>query len=331
MHGCGAYFKLQIAELQIAELPFAGGCLLQRFGKICQHGRQGEVSVGQQAHRTARRRRLGTALRQLREAAGVTATEAAEAIHGGSSKISRIETGCHRVTRLELDVLMTLYRVRDGRTRERLIALASEERTRSWWRQPGEPLSASFKEVLALESSAAAISTFQMELVPGLLQTRAYAAAVLSGSEPLPQDAIEFYLNLRMGRQSIFRRESPPNYLCVLTEGVLHQYVGGPATMAGQLRHLVDMSLMPAVTIQVIPYTQTTLIPTGGPFLIFSHPAPLNLDVVTLESLDGTRCLEDDEIVARYHRALDRLHESALSAERSVELIASIAHRFEHE
>lgn len=286
--------------------------------------------MGQQAHRTARRRRLGAALRQLREAAGVTAAEAAEAIHGGSSKISRIETGCHRVTRLELEVLMSLYRVREGQTREWLIALASEDRSRSWWRQPGEPLSADFKEALTLESSAAAISTFQPQVVPGLLQTRAYATAVISGADPLPQDAIEFYVNLRMERQALLHREVPPSYLCILQEGVLHQHVGGPATMAGQLQQLVDMSRNPAVTIRVIPHTQTTFIATGGSFQVFSYPAPLNLDVVTLESLDGARCLEDAEIVAKCHRALVRLRASALSAEHSVELIASIARRFEH-
>lgn len=270
--------------------------------------------MGQQAHRTARRRRLGAALRQLREAAGVTAVDAAEAIHGGSSKISRIETGCHCVTRLELDALMTLYRVREGRTREWLIALASEDRSRSWWRQPGEPLSASFKEMLALESSAATICTFQAQVVPGLLQTRAYATTLINGSDPLPQDAVEFYVDLRMERQSIFRRENPPSYLCILMEGVLHQHVGGPATMAEQLRHMVDASRQSTVTILVIPYTQTAFAAPGCSFIVFSHPAPLNLDVVAVEALDGARCLEDDETVAKYHRALGRLRASALPA-----------------
>ncbi|MEU7163721.1 helix-turn-helix transcriptional regulator [Streptomyces morookaense] len=287
--------------------------------------------MGQQAHRTARRRRLGAALRHLRETAGITAVAAAEALHGDGSKISRIETGRHRVTLLELDVLMGLYAVREHHTREWLIALASEERGRSWWRQPGEPLSAGFKEMLALESSAASIGTFQAQVVPGLLQTRAYATALINGSDPLPRDAAEFYVDLRMERQAIFRREVPPSYLCILTEGVLHQHVGGPTTMAEQLRHMVDTSRQSTVTILVIPYTQTAFPAPGCSFIIFSHPAPLSLDVVAVEALDGARCLEDDEAVAKYHRALDRLRASALTAEQSVELIASIAHSIEHE
>ncbi|MBT2382661.1 helix-turn-helix transcriptional regulator [Streptomyces sp. ISL-11] len=220
--------------------------------------------MGQQAHRTARRRRLGSALRGVREAARVTVAEAAGALHCDNTKISRIETGGHRVTRLELDRLLDLYAVSEEKTREWLIALAAEGRKRSWWHQYGEPLPARFKETLALESDVAAIHTFQAQVIPGLLQTREYAATVMSGSDPLSPQELDFYVGLRMERQGIFRRENAPEYLCILPEGVLRHSIGGPALMAKQLWQLVEVSRAAKVTVQVVPSSQSAFTCTGA-------------------------------------------------------------------
>ncbi|MEV4439961.1 helix-turn-helix transcriptional regulator [Streptomyces sp. NPDC049577] len=289
--------------------------------------------MGQQANRTARRRKLGAALKGLRETAQVTSGEAAVAIHGDTSKISRIETGRHRVTRLELETLLDLYEVEDGRTREWLVALALEERKRSWWRKFGEPLPPALKETLTLESDAAEIRAFQTQVVPGLLQTRSYATAVMTGSDPLlPEAELEFYLDLRMGRQEIFQRENPPDYLCIMLEGAVRQQVGGPRTMADQLRHLIEMSRAPKVTVQVIPFTEPVFTATGGSFALFSHSAPLNLDVVSIQHLDGALYLEEeDETVAKYRRAWQHLLATALSAQQSLDLMAAIIRGLERQ
>ncbi|WP_338931409.1 helix-turn-helix transcriptional regulator [Streptomyces netropsis] len=285
--------------------------------------------MGQQAQRTARRRRLGAELRALREAAKVSPEEAAGAIHGDRSKISRQETGRHRVTRLELDVLLSLYKVKDEKVRERLIALASEGRKPSWWRQHGQALRPSFKEGLELKSDATKICAFQSQVVPGLLQTRAYASMVMTGSDPLPQEELEFYLDLRMEGQEIFQREEPPSYLNIVPEGVLRQQIGGPAVMAEQLRRLICLSQLPEVTIQVIPLSQSVFACTGGSFAIYSYPEPVGLDVVQVEYLGGALYLERDEAVAKYGRAWGRLQATALPAQQSIELIASIARELE--
>ncbi|MFF5131320.1 helix-turn-helix domain-containing protein [Streptomyces syringium] len=287
--------------------------------------------MGQQAHRTARRRRLGAELRALREAAKVSPEEAAVAIHGDRSKISRQETGRHRVTRLELDVLLSLYKVKDERTRECLVALASEGHKRSWWRQYGETLRPSFKEGLSLESDATKIRAFQSQVIPGLLQTRPYASAVMTGSDPLPEEELEFYLDLRMERQEVLRREKPPSYMCIMPEGVLRQQIGGAAVMAEQLRRLVCLSQSSEMTIQVTPLSQTTFTCTGGSFDIFSYPEPMGLEVVQVEYLDGALYLEEDEAVTKYGRAWGRLQAAALPAQQSIELIASIARELESE
>ncbi|MEH6375324.1 helix-turn-helix transcriptional regulator [Streptomyces sp. KLMMK] len=282
--------------------------------------------------RTARRRKLGAELRALREAADVSPEEAAKAIHGDRTKISRQETGQHRVTRLELDVLLGLYGVSDENLQDWLIALASEGSKRTWWRRHSGKLMDGFKERLDLESEAARISAFQSQVVPGLLQTQAYATALISGaSTTLTEEQLDFFVDFRMSRQSIFLRGNPPQYTAIMAEGVLHQQFGGRAVLAEQLRHLTDVGRSPDITIQVIPFTQMSFTDSGGSFALYSYPDPLDLDVVQVEHLDGALCMEDDETVAKYRHALDRLRSSALPPESSIELIASIARGLEHE
>ncbi|MEU5124604.1 helix-turn-helix domain-containing protein [Streptomyces mobaraensis] len=277
------------------------------------------------SRRTARRRRLGTILREAREAAGVTATDAARAIHTDNTKISRIETGRHRVTRLELETLFALYEIADEKTREWLIALASEGSQRTWWRGHSSRLNADFKELLTHESDAARITAFQPQLIPGLLQTRAYATAVIrNGSSHLTDAEVDFFVGLRLARQQILQRDNPPRYLALLQEGALRQQVGGPTVLADQLRHLIAVNKEPELTIRVIPFRQHVWTAVQGPFTVFSYPKPLDLDVVHIPYLDGSLYLEDDEVVRKSLRVINRLQTAALSAAQSTELMESI-------
>ncbi|KNB49392.1 helix-turn-helix domain-containing protein [Streptomyces caatingaensis] len=287
--------------------------------------------VGAQAQRTARRRRLGAALRAAREGAGVTTTEAANAIHCDNTKMSRIETGRHRVTRLELNALFDLYRINDPAVRKQLIALASEGSKRSWWRRHSAMISPKLSEVLVLESDAARIAAFHTQVVPGLLQTPDYARAIIGGlTSQYTEEEVEFYVELRMERKRILAGDDPPvQYLALIPEGVLHQRYGGAEVLAAQLRHLVAVNRPPHLTIQVIPFTQTAFTDTAGSFTFFSYPDQLDLDVVLVESLDGSLCLQEDDSVAQYTKAIDGLRASALSTQQSVELITSMADELE--
>jgi transcriptional regulator with XRE-family HTH domain len=275
---------------------------------------------------------LGAELKTLREAAEVSVEEAARRIHGDNSKISRLENGRQRVTRLELEALLDLYRTEDEKLREWLIALSTEGRKRSWWRQHGDVLPASFQELLTMESDAAKIAAFQPQVIPGLLQTKEYATAVIAGaSGPLPDHEVEFFVNFRLERQAVFQRDDPPQYLCILTEGVVRQQIGGPAIMAEQLRRLMSLSRPPEMTIQVIPFSQGAYTSTGGAFALYSYPDPLDLDIVHTDYLDGALYLEEDATVEKYRRALDGLRTAALSSRQSMELISSIVRDLEHE
>ncbi|WKK21733.1 helix-turn-helix transcriptional regulator [Streptomyces olivoreticuli] len=292
----------------------------------------GEEAMGHSSRRTARRRRLGSELRALREAARVSTEEAATAIHGDKTKISRQETGVHRVTRLELEVLLNLYKAEDGKQREWLIALSSEGNKRSWWSQHGPMLPDGFKELLTLEADAARITAFQTQVIPGPLQTQEYATAVISGAcEPLTDERLNFFVDFRMSRQSIFLRGNPPQYLGIIMEGVLHHRVGGPKVMADQLRHLVAMCQSPNLSVLVVPFSQSSFTETGGSFALYSYPDALDLDVVQVEHLDGALCLEEDGAVSKYRKTIEKLQSSALSPQQSIELISAIAQKHEHE
>ncbi|RLV08929.1 DNA-binding protein [Streptomyces griseocarneus] len=286
--------------------------------------------MGYSARCTARRRRLGTALRTLREAANVTMEEAAKAIHGERTKISRQETGRHGVTQFELEALFTLYEPKDEKLLQWLVALSDESSKRVWWRQYSKILTDDFKEMLALESEAARISAFQPRVIPGLLQTQAYAATIIAdSSDGLGQDELDRFVDVRMSRQGIFLRGDPPRYVTILTEGAIRQQIGNPEAMSEQLRHLVALSQTPEVELLVIPYSQGTYAKAEGSFVLYSYPTPLSFDVVQVPYLLGSLYLEEDEVVGKYQRAFEKLRASALSVRQSVELVSSVADEFE--
>ncbi|WP_327392018.1 helix-turn-helix domain-containing protein [Streptomyces sp. NBC_01186] len=282
--------------------------------------------MGVLAQRTARRRKLGSELKSLREAADISVERAAQRIHGDNSKMSRLEKGRQRITRLELEALLELYGVEDTRLREGLTALSTEARRRSWWRQYGDILHPGFQEALSMESDAEQICTFEPQLISGLLQTKAYATAVISQISPwLDEDELASHVSVRLARQEIFEKERPPHYVCIMAEAALRQEVGGRKVMAEQLRHIHDMSKPPRRTIQVLPYSQGAHVGLMGAFIMYSYPDPMDLDVVNVEYLDGSLCLEEDAPVKRYRMAFDQLRSSALSTRQSMNLISDIA------
>jgi transcriptional regulator with XRE-family HTH domain len=282
--------------------------------------------VGQPARRTARRRRLGTALRESREKAGVSPEQAARAIHGDKSKISRIETGRHRVSRLELETLMDLFTVTDSKTRAWLVALSAEGQRRSWWRTHGDRLEQDFKELLTLEEDAERIVAFQPQVLPGLVQTKEYAASVISSNDPaLAAEQVEFFADFRLRRQEVFGRATLVDYLCIVTEGVLRQRVGGPEVMKGQLRHLLEIGAKPNVEIRVVPFSEPGYVgSSSGAFTLYSYPDQLDLDVVQVEYLDGALYLEEEKTIRKYRESLDLLRSSMLSTSESNDLISEI-------
>lgn len=275
---------------------------------------------------TVRRKRLGVMLRRLRTTAGVTMEQAADRIDGDKSKISRVENGHLGIRRLELEALAVLYGVDDPAVVAGLTALARQSSTKGWWQQYSKDLRPEFQERLDLEGDAARIHLFQPLLVPGLLQTAEYAREVIGRVEKSAAEGeVEQWVRMRLARQEILGRDgAAPQLVCVLDEAVLRRMVGGPATMLGQLRKLVDVGNPPELSIQVVPFAHGWHAGLDGAFGIYSYPDPLELDIVSVDYLDGVLHLEDDATAETYRRSFDQLRASALSSQQSRELILGI-------
>lgn len=284
------------------------------------------ATLGSHPRPTVRRRRLGSELKRLREAAGIKMEQAGEAIDGDKSKISRQENGRQGISRLEINALLKLYGVEDERLKVALTTLAREGRRKGWWAQYGDILPERFQEHLSIESDAARMLVFQPLLVPGLLQTREYAQESIRGVEKsASEEQVESYLSVRMARQEILRKDNPPQVVCLLDEAALRRSVGGPGVMAAQLRKLIELNAPPQLSIQVIPFSQGWHAGLDGAFTIFSYPDPMDLDVVSLGYLDGLLYLEEDDPVERYKLAFDQLRASALPSRQSMALISQVA------
>jgi transcriptional regulator with XRE-family HTH domain len=274
---------------------------------------------------TVRRLRVGSELKRLREASGVKMEVAAERIGGDKSKISRQENGRQGISKLELEALLDLYKVDDDRLRTTLTALAREGRRKSWWAPYGDILTHRFQQQLSIEAEAACIFLWQPLLVPGLLQTHAYAEEFIRQTEKwATAEEVESHVTVRMERQEIFKGDNPPQVVCLLDETVLYRRIGGAKVMAEQLRKLIAMNAPPHFSIQIVP-SEGWHAGLDGAFSMFSYPDPMDLDVVSVDYLDGKLYLEENEPVDRYKLTFDALRSAALPSRRSIDLISRAA------
>jgi hypothetical protein len=262
----------------------------------------------------------------MRLAASIKMEEAAQRIDGDKPKVSRIENGRMGVRRLEIEALLELYGVTEPQTVAALVALSRESRKKGWWHQYSENLNPDFHERLDLEDDAARIHTYQPLLIPGLLQTPEYAREVIRRVEKsAPSDQVEQWLEMRMARQQLLTRPHPAQFICVLDESVLHRQIGGPQVLASQLEKLIAVSSPPELSVQVVPFGHGWHAGLDGAFSIYSYPDPLELDVVSVDYLDGVLYLEEDASVERYRRAFDQLRASALPSRQTTDLISRLA------
>ncbi|WP_432051581.1 helix-turn-helix domain-containing protein [Streptomyces xiamenensis] len=274
-------------------------------------------------------RQLGEDLRRLRDAAGLTTAQAAQALDCTKGKISRIENGRVTVRLPDLSAMLLAYDVTDTVTRSRLESLArtaNRRRRDGWWHQYGSLLTDSYLDYIEMEDMSAGMKAFQAQLVPGLLQTAEYgrAIAVTSRSWRSP-DELEQLVRVRLARQERLTAENPLQFWAVLAEGVLRQQVGGPAVMRRQLEHVADMTEQPNVTVQVLPFSRGAHSGMFGPYLLLSFPQVSALDLVLTETPTGNFWRERESEVARYRELFDDARTTALPPTESVQLIRRIA------
>ena len=277
---------------------------------------------------------LGNQLRTLREANGVTREAAGWEIRASESKISRMELG--RVGFKERDVadLLTLYGVTDEKEREALLTLAREANTPGWWHRYGDVMPAWFQSYLGLESAAALIRTYEVQFVPGLLQTPAYARAViLLGHADASPAEIERRVQLRTTRQQVLHRVRPPapELWVVVHEAALRRPIGGPEVMRDQLRSLIELSEQPNIRLQVIPFFFGGHAGAGGSFSILRFPEDELPDVVYIEQLTSALYLDKQEDRDHYAGAMERLCIEAEPPTRTVEILEKILQEIDYQ
>lgn len=273
---------------------------------------------------TVRRMQLGSRLRQLREASGVTREVAGWAIRASESKISRMELG--RVGFKERDVadLLKLYGV-DGEEYETLLAAAREANQPGWWHPYGDLLATWFQNYLDLEAAASLIRTYEVQFVPGLLQSEAYARAVILLSHGSAKgDEVERRVALRMARKKVLSRSSAPRLWAVIDEAVLRRLIGGRAVMRAQIEALLEASDQPNVRIQVIPFAAGGHAAAGGAFTILRFPEQELPDVVYIEHLTNAVYLDRRADVDQYAAAVGRLFIEAESPARTQDFLRGV-------
>ncbi|WP_067497222.1 helix-turn-helix transcriptional regulator [Actinoplanes sp. TFC3] len=271
---------------------------------------------------TVRRLQLGARLRSLRLAAGISRDQAGYEIRGSESKISRMELG--RVAFKERDVtdLLRLYGITDPGEHERLLALAREANSPGWWHSYGDVLTTWFQNYLDLEQAAELIRTYEIQFVPGLLQTDAYARAViLLGHGTASAEEIDRRADLRMARKQLLTREHAPRLWAVIDEAVLHRPIGGEQVLREQIEYLLEVSTHRNVRLQVIPFESGGHAAAGGAFSILRFAHQHLPDVVYIEHLTSGLYLDKREDVDHYAAAMGRLVIEAEQPDRTQELL----------
>ncbi len=254
---------------------------------------------------------LGTQLRRLREASGITPDQAGYEIRGSRSKISRIEHGRVGFKERDISDLLTLYGVTDEQLRAGMLALARQANSPGWWAKYNDILPDWFEPYLGLESAASLIRNFELQFVHGLLQTRDYARAVTALGQSSTSQDIERRVSLRLQRQQLLHSAEPPRVWFVMDEAALRRPVGGRHVMRAQLSHLLEVAALPHVTLQVVPFRRGGHAAAGGSFTILRFAAPDLPDVVYLEQLTSALLLDDRTHVDHYMEVMNRLSAEA--------------------
>jgi hypothetical protein len=272
-----------------------------------------QVSAGQQEEApgsgpTVLRILLGAQLRKLREIKAISREDAGWEIRASGSKISRMELG--RVSFKERDVadLLSLYGVTDEKEREALLGLARQANNPGWWQHFSDILPGWFQSYLGLEAAASLIRTYEIQFVPGLLQTAEYARAVIAlGHSGATPEEMDRRVELRRQRQQVLDRPDAPQLWAVIDEAVLRRPIGGVDVMRAQIEALIEAAKKPNIRLQIIPFHAGGHAAAGGPFAILRFPEPELPDVVYVEQLTSAIYLDKREDVDFYAMAMERV------------------------
>ncbi|MFI5492075.1 helix-turn-helix domain-containing protein [Actinoplanes sp. NPDC051859] len=282
---------------------------------------------------TVPRRQLGRYLRQLREDARITVKRASEELEWSGPKIWRIEGGMSAMRALDVEAMCRLYGATPDTT-EALMSLAHETKAKGWWNAHGDAVPGHLELYMGLESAASKLRTYEPELIPGMLQTMAYATAVFRTRQKHSEEGIRRRIAIRQERQKILTRTwpTPPRLEVVLNEAALRRPLHSPSEWVEQLRHILAVGTLPNVVVRVMPF-QPGINPaanSGGGFVILDFPdtgAARGAEPTTVQSdgLTGSVYLDKPSEVEDYDQVWGQLIASALNEQRSRKWIAALA------
>jgi transcriptional regulator with XRE-family HTH domain len=256
----------------------------------------------------AQRMLLGSRLRRLREARGITRDAAGYVIRASESRISRMESGRASFRTRDVEDLLTLYGITDKAERGAFVDLARDANLAGWWHRYSDVLPNWFATYVGLEGAASLVRTYEVQFVPGLLQTEAYARAVIGrGMKGASAADIDRHVALRMERQKILMSENAPCLHVVLDEAVLHRTYGGRDVLRGQLRHLIELAGNPNVLVQIMPFSFGGHAGESGAFTLLGFLEYDLPDVVYVEQLTSALYLDKRPDVEHYAAVMDRL------------------------
>lgn len=299
-----------------------------RSGQTVKQATEGEGK--EMSAPTVRRRRLGTKLRALR--AELTLEEVAERSEGRFvySKLSRIETAKSPAKAKDIDALLDLY-VTLGRDvseelRAALLTLTKEGAQRGWWHSYRGVLTPVYEDLISLEAEAESVSSWQLGVIPGLLQTGEYAREIIRATamSEAVEARVDALVEVRLARQAVLTREDPLTLWAIVAEQALRSTSEGDGVMHEQLGRLLAMGKRPNVNVQVLPANAPLHVGQLGSFTILGFGPHADLDVVHTEGLTSALYVEEREQVAAHRDAWQRLTSAALSVEASAELITEI-------
>ncbi len=280
------------------------------------------ISIEPGSGPTVRRILLGTQLRRLREARGITREDAGYHIRASESKISRMELGRVGFKQRDIVDLLTLYGVSDPAERDALVAVAREANAPGWWHQYADVLPDWFETYVGLEEAASVLRVYEVQFVPGLLQTAGYARAVITRGRPgAPEEEVERLVSMRITRQELLSKTGGPRLWAVVDEAALRRPIGGPAVFRLQLEHLIEVSQNPRITLQVTPFWTGGPVAEAGAFTIMRFPDEDLPDVVYLEQLTSALYLDKREDVERYSEVMERLSVESEPPERTPDIL----------
>ncbi|MFD0275752.1 helix-turn-helix domain-containing protein [Kitasatospora sp. NPDC127111] len=265
-----------------------------------------------------RQRRFGAELRRLREAAGLAVKDAGALVGMGGPQLSHIEAGRTGLEPARVAALLAAY----GHTDETYLAAIQEmglSSGKGWWTDFKGDVHASALDLAESESTASRLDSYETLLIPGLLQVSRYSEIILDGNAR----KVEF----RRSRQKAITGERALPLHAVIHEAALRAQFGGPAVMREQLDHLVEISALPHVTIQILPFRCTEYVSTDTSFMIVRGPHS-DLDTVLMEHPGGSSYLGEPEAVTAYRAKFERLKSLALPA---VDTTRSLRSREEHD